>query len=733
VFTRLGRGVTRTPWIVIAAWAILLALFGGGAAWGFGHGGIFERTSTSEFVVPNSQSQAVADMTASSDDTETAIVVVTGIDVAAENAALATFAANNRGILNSSGVTAVNDPFEPGAYPAQALLSADGQGYAVAVTRTLSSGDEAQEDFDAAVSAYRSAVVAAFPDAKVTDVSSQAMSSLILGQVQSDLVRGESIGLPVAALLMLIVFGGFIAATMPLIGAISAIGVGMGMIWAATFSTTIDSFILNVVSIIGVALSIDYGLLVVSRFREEAAELYSSPSDLTRSDARTSIVIPAVQRAIATAGRTVTFSAVTIACAMLGLLLMSMHVLKTISLGGIAVTLLAVLAAITLVPALLTVLGRHMLAPSPLRKIPGLGTMMRAMRDSAADEGAFSHLARRVQRHPWFVMFATFAVLVLLALPVRALELRNNFTDFLPKDSQLYSGYMELQDNYPALATPSVQVVLDTPYADATNAVALIEGTTGVDSVIAQPLASDSDRTLVNVRVVAQDQAGSEVTNVMKALRAENFGAQAWVGGAAALQYDMVHSIAHDAPFSLAVAILAVMVLLFLMTGSVLVPLKALIINSLSVLAALGATTFIFEHGWFGVPESPGLVLFTVACMVAFGFGLAMDYEVFLLSRIKEYWDAGDSNDDAVAKGMQRSGRIITSAAAIIIAVFIGFAMGDLIAVKQIGVALAIMVGTDATVTRMLLVPATMTVLGKWNWWAPRPLQRLAQRVGLHD
>jgi RND superfamily putative drug exporter len=169
------------------------------------------------------------------------------------------------------------------------------------------------------------------------------------------------------------------------------------------------------------------------------------------------------------------------------------------------------------------------------------------------------------------------------------------------------------------------------------------------------------------------------------------------------------------------------------MTGSVLVPLKALIINSLSVLAALGATTFIFEHGWFGVPESPGLVLFTVACMVAFGFGLAMDYEVFLLSRIKEYWDAGDSNDDAVAKGMQRSGRIITSAAAIIIAVFIGFAMGDLIAVKQIGVALAIMVGTDATVTRMLLVPATMTVLGHWNWWAPRPLQRLAQRVGLHD
>ena len=151
------------------------------------------------------------------------------------------------------------------------------------------------------------------------------------------------------------------------------------------------------------------------------------------------------------------------------------------------------------------------------------------------------------------------------------------------------------------------------------------------------------------------------------------------------------------------------------------------------MLAALGATTFIFQHGIFGVPQTAGLELFIVSCMIAFGFGLAMDYEVFLLARIKEYWDAGDSNDDAVAKGLQRSGRIITSAAAIIIAVFVGFALGEMIAIKEIGVALAIMVALDATITRLLLVPATMTVLGKWNWWAPRPLARLAEKIGFRE
>jgi len=169
--------------------------------------------------------------------------------------------------------------------------------------------------------------------------------------------------------------------------------------------------------------------------------------------------------------------------------------------------------------------------------------------------------------------------------------------------------------------------------------------------------------------------------------------------------------------------ICAVFILLFLMTGSLIVPIKALIINSLSLLASLGTTSFIFEHGLFGMPKVLGMETFIIVCGICFGFGLAMDYEVFLLARIKEFWDAGLPNDEAVEKGLQRSGRIITSAAAIIVAVFIGFTFGHMGAIKQIGVMLAITVLTDATLVRLLLVPSTMTILGKWNWWAPRPLR----------
>lgn len=186
-----------------------------------------------------------------------------------------------------------------------------------------------------------------------------------------------------------------------------------------------------------------------------------------------------------------------------------------------------------------------------------------------------------------------------------------------------------------------------------------------------------------------------------------------------------------DAPLALGIVALAVIILLFFMTGSVIAPFTALFINSLSLLAGLGGGAFIFQHGWFGLPQTQGLETFVVASAVAFGFGLAMDYEVFLLARIKEYWDAGEPNDLAVEHGLQRSGRIITSAAAIIIAVFIGFVFGDLIAVKQIGVVLALIVIVDATFVRLLLVPATMTILGKWNWWSPAPLRKLYNRFGI--
>lgn len=734
MFHWIARGVSRHPLAVVLVWVLVLLAAAAASLVGFGHGGLFDRLKTSEVIVPGSESARVQELTASDSAAPVMTLVVSGVDITADAQRLQTFADNNRALLDVEGVSQVVDPFLPtvaGTDQAGAMVSTAKDGYVVVMQGDTGLDDDQvsalQDAVDAAATDYGDRLRAEFPDAQVGVVSEQAIASSIVDQVRHDLVVGEMVGLPVAAVLMVIVFGGLLAAMMPLVAALAAIGVGMGGLWVLTFLTGIDSFILNVVSIIGVALSIDYGLLVVSRFREEAAALVGGEGEEGREDVR-----GAVRRSVATAGRTVTFSAVTIACALAGLGVMSTHILRTIGLGGAIVTLLALLAALTLVPALLALTGARLLRPSPLTRVPGLRRVMAVVGDSSSDHGVFSRLAHWVHRRPWWVMGASALVLVVMALPLTGLQLRNNLADYIPRDTSLRLAYDTLQSDYPVLATPSVQVVADVAPADAADVVSRVEAVDGVDTVRVQTLADHDAMTLLDIHVDAEDQAGTAVTDVVHALRDLDVGHEMWVGGNAAMQMDFTQSLVHDAPRALGVVVAAVMVLLFLMTGSLLVPLKALVINSMSLLASLGVTTLLFQNGLLGLPKTAGLETFIVACMVAFGFGLAMDYEVFLLARIKEYWDQGLDNDTAVERGLQRSGRIITSAAAIIIAVFIGFASGQMLAIKEIGIALAIMVATDATITRLLLVPATMTLLGRWNWWAPAPLQRLHARIGLH-
>lgn len=734
MFRRIGSGVGRHPVLVVVAWALLVAAALGAALSGFGHGGLFDRMRTSELIVPDTESAKIQELVGTDASSKaTTSVVVSGLDMSADSTRIGALATTERSLLKVEGVDTVTDAFalpDPTSDQARALLSRNGDGYVVVVTgRAGLSDDRASAMDDALVTAvreYGDALRAEFPEARVSSVSQNTIASSILDQVRHDLIIGEVVGLPVAAVLMVVVFGGLLSALMPLVAALAAISVGMGALWATTFLTDIDSFILNVVSIIGVALSIDYGLLVVSRFREEA-------SALVDGEAGDEDVRAAVARAVSTAGRTVTFSAVTIACALSGLLVMRTHILRIIGMGGAIVTLLALLAALTLVPAMLTLVGARLLRPTPLTRVPLLGRLMAAIGDSSSDRGFFSLLARWVNRRPWWVMAATAVLLVVMALPLGGLTLRNNFADYIPQGTSTRTAFDALQDDYPALAVPSIEAVVDVAPAEAAPVVEKVGAISGVATVRPTELAGDPSKTVLDIHVDSEDQAGPAVTDAVSALRGLDVGHEMWVGGNAAMQEDFTHSLVQDSPRALAVVVVAVMVLLFLMTGSLLVPLKALVINSLSLLASLGVTTLLFEHGFLGLPKTAGLETFIVACMVAFGFGLAMDYEVFLLARIKEYWDRGLDNDQAVEHGLQRSGRIITSAAAIIIAVFIGFATGQMLAIKEIGVALAIMVATDATITRLLLVPATMTLLGRWNWWAPAPLRRLYERIGLHE
>jgi len=751
MFDRLGRGVTRHPVAFIVFWLAVAAGAVAGVLWGFGQGGLFDRLENSTSLVPGSESDTVNSLIASGGG-ESVTIVITGIDVQNQLPELAQFMAGHQaGIADVSGVTKFVNPIpmlaskDPAMQQTAGTMIADNKdGFLLLLTLDPKLGDADQKAArDAthkaladAVDLFSTALGQKFPGATATQVSQSLLGDTIVGQVQADLVTGEAISLPVALLLLIIIFGGVVAAGLPLIGAIISIVIGLGAVWALTFVNTVDSFILNVISIIGVALSIDYGLLVVSRYREElSSELARQgyPADgsrVPRKYAAREIVHAAVRSTVATAGRTVSFSALTIACAMGALLTMTSPLLTTMATAAIAVTLLAVLMAVTVVPALIVLMNRALISRSVVTRIPGIKHMTRALGDSATDQGFFSRLAHGVHKRPWVVMLLVLIVLVIMASPIRNLKMRTVYDDFLPAANPTTQAYHLVQSEYPYIRRSSIVVVANTTPDKTTALYQYLKTLDGVDFVRPPTAApGDSSRTVINVHVDADDQVGQQVTDMVKSLREYDAGVPLLIGGSAALQYDFLQSVLDAGPLALGIMIGAVLLLLFLMTGSVIVPLKALIINSLSLVASIGTASYIFENGLLGMPKVLGIETFILVCAVCFGFGLAMDYEVFLLARIKEFWDAGHENDAAVEMGLQRSGRIITSAAAIIVAVFIGFTFGDMQAIKQIGVMLAITVVTDATLVRLLLVPATMTILGKWNWWAPRPLRALYRHM----
>lgn len=489
----------------------------------------------------------------------------------------------------------------------------------------------------------------------------------------------------------------------------------------------------NVITILGLGLSIDYGLLIVSRYREELRDHLAREQE-GRPRRHDPVVHDAIAATMASAGRTVAFSASTVAISVAGLMLFELELLRSLGAAGVSVILIALLTALTLIPAALTVLGRRVARPSILRRVPILHGLLDRFGDVPPSSGVFSRLAALTQRAPWLAVLGSVAILLLLAAPALDLNLRNSTDELLPEESDLQQFLTLLDSDYEALRMPAVQVV--TGSAEAPDLVLAIGGIDGVDGdPTITPISEDWVE--LGVFIDSDDAGGDLATRVVHDIRAlHGEHAEFWVTGQAANQIDFIDALKAGLPWAAGVVILATFALLFLMTGSILVPLKALLINVVSLGASLGVAMWIFGEGHLegllDFTSTGGLESYVVAVVLAFGFGLAMDYEVFLLARIKEIHDTGADNNASVRDGLQRTGRIITSAALVIIVVFTGFVAGDMLAIKQVGVALAITILIDATIVRMVLVPATMTLLGEWNWWAPKPLRKLHRRIGLH-
>jgi uncharacterized membrane protein YdfJ with MMPL/SSD domain len=549
----------------------------------------------------------------------------------------------------------------------------------------------------------------------VTVGGTAVASNQINEQTAEDLARVELLAAPVLLLLCFWVFRSVIAALIPVaVGAVAIAGALAAMRGLAEL-VDIDVFSVNIATGLGLGLAIDYSLFVVSRYREELERL--GPGE------------EALRATLRTAGRTVVFSGAIVAMALAALLVFPQQFLYSIGIGGSLVALLSTLVALTVLPAVLAVLGPRVnaLAPPRLQQPP---------RDDRSGRGAWYRLAMFVMRRPIPIAVASAAVMIAAGIPFLNTEFTLADARLLPEERSSRQVEDSLRERFsPGRASPMIVVVNAPPGSETETALRPAIGDVsrlpGVERVVGPRSLGEA---AMEVQVTARvDPLSDRAQALLGQVRAIDWPYPILVSGRAADLADQKDSLGDHLPFAVAIIVLTTFAAIFLMTGSVVLPVKAMVMNVLTISAAFGIIVLVFQDGRLeglldytsqgALDTSIPVLLFAVA------FGLSTDYGVFLLARIKEAHDAGAPNREAVATGLERTGRLVT-AAALIFAVAIGaFAASELAYIKEIAIGLAVAVLLDATIVRALLVPALMGLLGKWNWWAPAPLERLRRAI----
>lgn len=574
----------------------------------------------------------------------------------------------------------------------------------------------------------------------------------INGQSEKDLLMMESIAIPLSFLVLVWVFGGLLAAALPLaVGGFAILG-SLAVLRGFTMVTDVSIFALNLTVAMGLALAIDYTLLIVSRYRDELAD----GADPDRALVRTMV----------TAGRTVLFSAMTVALSMVAMVLFPMYFLKSFAYAGIAVVALAAFAAIVVAPAAIVLLGDRLDAYDVrrfLRRVLGRPEPVR----KPVEQTFWYRMTKRVMRRSVPVGLAVIALLLMLGAPF--LGIKWGFPDdrVLPSSASSRQLGDELRNDFAVDSSTAVTVVLPdvtrlTPaqldrYAGdlsrAADGVSVsAPGGTFVDGRRVGPptsgtgMAEGSAYLTVGSHVPLFSDASEAQLDALHAVPAP---AEVQFTGLAQVNRDSSHAITSRLPMVLGIIAAITFVLLFLLTGSVVLPLKALVLNILSLSAAFGALVWIFQDGHLGAlgTTSTGTLVANLPVLLfCIAFGLSMDYEVFLVSRIREYWlESGrpradgtemsprQRNDESVALGLARTGRVVTAAALLMSISFAALIAAQVAFMRMFGLGLTIAVLVDATLVRMLLVPAFMHLMGQWNWWAPAPLARLHERIGISE
>ena len=711
IFGRLGLAAHRRRWWVLTATA-LFAVFA--AVWG---SAVFSDVSESGFEDPDSESARavrVLEDELGHDDVDI-VAVYRSDEMRVDNPSFAAAVQRVVDDLPEDAVAEADTYLDEDLGETERGMLVSEDMHATYVPVTLSGADHTER-------LHQYDEVAEVLEAGQLDVhlgGPIAVESELSATAESDVVRAEIITLPILLLLLVLIFGGLIAGVVPLaVGGLAILG-SLTALRALTHVTEVSVFAINVATILGLGLAIDYGLFLVSRFREETG--------------RGRPIAEAVGRTVDTAGRTVAFSGVTVGIAFAGLLFFPQPILQSIGWGGIAVVAFDLVAALVFLPALLSVVGPRidsLRIPLPRRTVTG------AVHERA---GAWARLARTVMRGPAVSLVAVGGVLLVFGSGLASAQLGSTDQRYLPEDAGSRIASESLSDDFPAggLGRLHVAVVGDVAEDD-------LEDYAERLSDLPEAALASVERTgdgVAHVLVAYEGASDSpEIEGLVADVRSEPLpeGAEeVLVGGVAAMQTDNVTAIVESVPVTVAFVATATLILLFLAFGSVVLPVKAVLMGALSLSASLGLVVWGFQEGAFaavlgfdavGTIDPTYLVLITIV-----SFGLAMDYELFLLSRVREEYLRSGDNTASVALGLQRTGRIITSAALLLVVVLLAMGTSGLLFLKVIGIGLALAVVVDATLVRAVMVPATMRLLGGANWWLPRPLRWVHDRIGISE
>jgi putative drug exporter of the RND superfamily len=712
-FERLGLAVTGRPRSVIAIWVLLLAGLG---ALGLG---LPDRLAAGGFEVPGSQSLQVQQILQDRFPGQAAdpVVIVVQADPAAAGHLPDTVTAITDRVSALDGVRSVRSFLDQGA---AGQLTPDGSTTYLSVAVD---GDQSEQlghakDIEAALGDAAPAGVEISVGGRAAFYNYQNEIS------RSDLEKAELITFPVTLVVLLLVFGSAVAAGLPVLLAMVSLGITLGLLYLLTLLMPLSVFVTNTATVIGIGVGIDYALFIVTRFREALAAGRTPRA--------------AVVESVATSGRSVTVSGLTVVVALAGMFLVDIQGFRSMAVGTMVVVTLAVLASLTLLPAVLLLIG------------PRIDRFTVLRRYKARHRTSGWHLwTTRVMRRPRRYLIAALGVLFLLAAPLTGIVLGQPSADTLPADSPPRVALDRLAAGFGPGSIGPVEIVVPTD-AGPENAenLARIAGLT--EKLAADPAVSavlsvavpgvdpasltSVDGELTRVVVIGADTPQSEAgQDLVRRIRADILPAAgiegALVGGQGANDLDLTDEIAERLPWVIGGVLALSYVLLMVALRSIILPLKAIVMNLMSVGAAYGVVVALFQWGWgaelFGFQAEGFIQAFVPLFLFSVLFGLSMDYEVFLMTRMREEWERTGSNEQAVTKGLERTGRTVTSAALIMVVVFAAFTGSRLLAFKAMGFGLAAAVLIDATVVRVVAVPATMRLLGRWNWWMPRWLDRL--------